>query len=113
MKPDRAIPFPTDNRLRDDVGLPPLAALQPPPMLMPRASAYFPTDDRLRDDIGLPPLGDGWDVERATPSPSSAMVRGLAVDVSGFLGRCRTAVALLLTPRRPARVVRHSTLRHL
>src|SRR5215470_8619413 len=63
MKPDHAIPFPTDNRLRDEIGLPPLAALQPPLMLIPRIPPYFPTDDRLRDDIGLPPLGEGCDVE--------------------------------------------------
>ena len=113
MKLDRAMPFPTDNRLRDDIGLPPLAAARPPLMLMPRASAYFPTDDRLRDDIGLPPLGDGCDVEGATPSPSSAMIRDLAADVSGFLGRCRAAAALILSPHRPAHAVRHSTLRHL
>lgn len=55
--------FPTDNRLRDDIGLPPLADDRPqlqqrPPLPAP---AYFPTDDRLRDDIGLPPLGAGTD----------------------------------------------------
>jgi len=55
----QASPFPTDNRLRDDIGLPPLADDPPPlqqrPTLPP--PAYFPADDRLRDDIGLPPLG--------------------------------------------------------
>jgi len=55
----RASPFPTDNRLRDDIGLPPLADDAPPlqrrPTLPP--PAHFPADDRLRDDIGLPPLG--------------------------------------------------------
>lgn len=113
MKPDHAIPFPTDNRLRDDIGLPPLAALQPPLTLRPRIPAYLPTDDRLRDDIGLPPLGDGQDVERASPSPAGAIVRDLAVDARGLLGRCRAAAALLLTPSRLARVALHSTLRHL
>lgn len=112
MKIDHAMPFPTDNRLRDDIGLPPLAALQPPLMLTPRIPAYFPADDRLRDDIGLPTLSEGCDVAGATPSPSGAMARGLAL-VSAFLGRCRTAAASILTPRHPAHVVRHSPLRHI
>lgn len=55
----QASPFPTDNRLRDDIGLPPLA--DDPPALPQRPTLppppYFPADDRLRDDIGLPPLG--------------------------------------------------------
>lgn len=49
----RAVEFPTDNRLRDDVGLPPLT-VEPRPAR--RRPDYFPADDRLRDDIGLPPL---------------------------------------------------------
>jgi hypothetical protein len=110
MQPDHAMPFPTDNRLRDDIGLPPLAALRPPLMLIPRTPAYFPTDDRLRDDIGLPPLGDGGDVEGATLSCVAFLG---AVDISGFLGRCRTVAASILTPRRAARVVQHSPLRHI
>jgi len=54
----QAAPFPTDNWLRDDIGLPPLTDDWPPlqKRLTPRMPAYFPTDDRLRDDIGLPPL---------------------------------------------------------
>src|SRR5438128_1289408 len=54
----QAAPFPTDNWLREDVGLPPIAGDQPTVQqpLTFRAAAHFPTDDRLRDDIGLPPI---------------------------------------------------------
>jgi len=57
------LPFPTDNRLRDDIGLPALADDRRPLQQRPTlpAPAYFPTDDRLRDDIGLPPLGTSTD----------------------------------------------------
>jgi hypothetical protein len=57
----QAAPFPTDNWLRDDIGLPPLANDRPQQRLTVQAPAYFPTDDWLRDDIGLPPLGEGDD----------------------------------------------------
>jgi hypothetical protein len=59
----QATPFPTDSRMRDDIGLPPLADDRPPLQRRPTlpTPAYFPTDDRLRDDIGLPPLGQGSD----------------------------------------------------
>ena len=55
----RPAPFPADDGLRDDIGLPPLAEGAPTlqPRLTPAAPGYFPTDDRLRNDIGLPPLG--------------------------------------------------------
>ena len=63
------VPFPTDNRLRDDIGLPPLAEgwpPAPPQRLSAPTPTCFPSDDRLRDDIGLPPLGrdPGAAVER-------------------------------------------------
>lgn len=56
-----ASPIPTDSRLRDDIGLPPLVDDRPPlqQRLTLSIPAYFPTDDRLRDDIGLLPLGAG------------------------------------------------------
>jgi hypothetical protein len=61
----RPVPFPADNWIRDDIGLPPLA--QNPPMperrLTPAAPACFPTDERLRDDIGLPPLDNGIGID--------------------------------------------------
>jgi hypothetical protein len=59
----QASPFPTDNWLRDDIGLPPLADDRPRPQqrLTLLTPTYFPTDDWLRDDIGLPPLGAGAD----------------------------------------------------
>ena len=65
----QAVPFPTDNRLRDDIGLPPLAEgwpPAPPQRLSAPTPTCFPSDDRLRDDIGLPPLGrdPGAAVER-------------------------------------------------
>jgi hypothetical protein len=59
----QASPIPTDTRLRDDIGLPPLVDDGPPlqQRLTLPAPAYFPTDNRLRDDIGLPPLGASSD----------------------------------------------------
>jgi len=57
--PERqTMPFPTDSRLREDVGLLPLADSQPPlhQRLTPPRPAYFPTDNHLREDIGLPPV---------------------------------------------------------
>jgi hypothetical protein len=57
----RPMAFPTDNWLRDDIGLPPLFR-DPPTLerwLTPLAPPCFPTDDRLRNDIGLLPLGNG------------------------------------------------------
>jgi hypothetical protein len=60
----QASPFPTDNWMRDDIGLLPLAADRPPlqQRLTLQTPSYFPTDDRMRDDIGLPPLAEGSDV---------------------------------------------------
>jgi hypothetical protein len=62
--------FPIDNRLREDIGLLPLAEPPSPPQRFtpPPPSPYFPTDDRLRDDIGLPPIGDGASDDRAARS---------------------------------------------
>ena len=58
-------PFPSDNWIRDDIGLPPLAADPlPTRRLKPPAPARFPTDQALRDDIGLPPLGNGSGIDR-------------------------------------------------
>lgn len=61
MQPSQNTPFPTDSRLREDIGLLPLAALRPPlpQRFTPPPSPHFPIEDRLRDDIGLPPLGEG------------------------------------------------------
>jgi len=115
MKPLQAMPFPTDNRLRDDVGLPPLAALPPPPpRLTPRPPAYFPADARLRDDIGLPPLGDGVDAEGARRSPSRPLMQRLAragAAVIRVIDGGAAAVRAILQSRRRARVARRSTLR--
>jgi hypothetical protein len=57
----RPAPFPTDNRIREDIGLPLLAADPsiPTRRLTPLASTSFPTDPALRDDVGLPPLDNG------------------------------------------------------
>jgi hypothetical protein len=54
----RAMPFPVDNWLREDVGLLPLADSRPPLHQRPTTPrpAYFPTDNHLREDIGLPPV---------------------------------------------------------
>jgi hypothetical protein len=54
----RPVHFPSDNWLRNDIGLPSIAEDTPAPegRLAPPAPPCFPTDDRLRDDIGLPPL---------------------------------------------------------
>ena len=65
MKFNQTNSFPTDNRLRDDIGLPPIGEPPPPLQLIPYASVYFPNDDRLRDDIGLPPLGAALNVDSA------------------------------------------------
>jgi len=57
MQSFQEIHFPTDNRLRLDIGLLPLADPQSAPLpqrFEPRPPAGFPADDRLRDDIGLP-----------------------------------------------------------
>jgi hypothetical protein len=55
------MPFPDENWLRDDIGLPPFAEDWPTleARLTPPAPPCFPTDDRLRSDIGLLPLGNG------------------------------------------------------
>jgi hypothetical protein len=121
MKPDQAMPFPTDNRLRDDIGLPPLAESRPPLMLMPRTPAYFPTDDRLREDIGLPPIGEGCDVDGARRSSSASMTRRLALSCaalvrvrrSRLLDGCVAAVAAIRHPRRPTGIIRQSAPRHI
>ena len=54
----RTMPFPTDNWLREDIWLLPLADSQPPlhQRPTPQRATYFPTDNHLRDDIGLPPI---------------------------------------------------------
>ena len=61
----RRAPPPTDNWIRDDIGLPRVseAPLLPERRLTLPAPSCFPTDDRLRDDIGLPPLGNGSGVD--------------------------------------------------
>jgi hypothetical protein len=50
--------IPTDNWIRDDIGLPPIVDDVPPPRFGQRTPVppYLPADDRLRADIGLPPL---------------------------------------------------------
>ena len=53
----QVVHFPTDNRLRLDIGLLPLADPEAAPLpqrFAPPPPPGFPTDDRLRDDIGLP-----------------------------------------------------------
>ena len=96
-------PFPTDNRLRDDIGLPPIGEPPPPLQLIPYASAYFPSDDRLRADIGLPPLGTALDVDSATPAP--AATRRTARSGASLIGAadsCMKAVTAMLRAARTA-----------
>jgi len=99
MKFNQENPFPTDNRLRDDIGLPPLGELGPPMQLIPYASAYFPSDDRLRDDIGLPPLGAPVDVAGATRPPARSLPRRLALSGAALVGavdgRVKAVTAML------------------
>ena len=105
MKFDPANPFPTDNRLRDDIGLPPLGEPPPPIQLIPYASAYFPSDDRLRDDVGLPPLGAAVDVDDATPSPARPSTGRLALGSATLVGvvdGCVKAVTAMLRGARTA-----------
>jgi hypothetical protein len=102
-------PFPTDNRLREDIGLLPLADSRPPLRLPVRAARYFPTDDRLRDDVGLAPIGEGLDVEGTARSMASstfsATRQGLIAAGSRALGGFARAVTAILGPRRNTRVV--------
>jgi hypothetical protein len=102
-------PFPSDNRLREDIGLLPLADSRPPLQLPVRAVRYFPTDDRLRDDVGLPPIGEGLDVDgtarsMASRSLSATRQRLIAAGSRAFDGFA-TAVAAILGPRRNTRIV--------
>ena len=103
MKFNPANSFPTDNRLRDDIGLPPIGEPPPPLQLIPYASAYFPSDDRLRADIGLPPLGAALDVDSATPAP--AATRRIARSSAGLIGvvdGCMKAITAMLRGARTA-----------
>jgi len=105
--------FPTDNRLRDDIGLPPLAASRPPLNLLPRwapASRYFPTGDRLRDDVGLPPIAHG--VCAATP-PGPSIAARAARRCAAAIRAAASAMTLAATVRGlgHARGVRQSTAR--
>jgi len=107
VKFNQTNPFPTDKRLRDDIGLPPIGEPPPPLQLIPYASAYFPNDDRLRDDIGLPPLGAALNVDSETPAPAPAatpritrsgasligVVDGCVKGVTAMLRAARTAAA--------------------
>ena len=106
--------FPTDNWLRDDIGLPLLAQPRAPLMLTPRISRHFPADDRLRDDVGLPPIGDGFPVESVMASRFVSTMQRLALAcaavvriVGGSLSphRWTTAVAAMLRPRHHGRIV--------
>jgi hypothetical protein len=102
-------PFPTDNRLREDIGLLPLADSRPPPQLPVRAARYFPTDDRLRDDVGLPPIGEGLGVDGTARSMASrtfpATRQTLIAAVSRAFDGLATAVAAILGPCRNTRIV--------
>ena len=107
--------FPIDNRLRDDIGLPPLAESRPPLSLLPRmaaASQYFPTDDRLRDDIGLPPLAHS--TYAATP-PSQSMAARTARRCAAAVRTATSALALAATLRNLGytRGLRQSTARQV
>ena len=108
MKFDPANPFPTDNRLRDDIGLPPIGEPPPPMQLIPYASAYFPSDDRLRDDVGLPPLGTGLDVDGATSSPPRPMARRLALSGAALIGIVDGGVKAVTAMLRSARTAASS-----
>jgi hypothetical protein len=119
MKSNQAVPLPTDNWLRDDLGLPPLTAPRPLLELTPRTSGYFPTDDWLRDDIGLPPLREEFHAEGARSSTGSITQRiasscaiplgVIGASLEGYV----TAVAAVLRSRRHTRILRESTLRRL
>ena len=102
--------FPIDNRLRDDIGLPPLAESRLPLSLLPRfapASRYFPTDDRLRDDIGLLPIAQS--AYAATPPGLSMAARA----AHGCARGAAAALALVASLRGlgHARGLRQSTAR--
>jgi hypothetical protein len=107
--------FPTDNRLRDDIGLPPLAESRPPLSLLPRMAAesnYFPTDDRLRDDIGLLPIVHS--AAAATPPSPSLAARAAHRCVAAV--RAAAAALMLVANRRSlgyGRGARPSTARQV
>src|SRR5262249_34753011 len=85
--------FPTDNRLREDIGLSPLADPQPAALLQrfaPPPLAGFPTDDRLRDDIGLP-LGPTIQDTESRPT------------LAGVVAAALRPVATIFTAPLPAR----------
>jgi hypothetical protein len=119
MKSNQAVPLPTDNLLRDDLGLPPLAAPRPLLELTPRTSGYFPTDDWLRDDIRLPPLREEFHAKGARSSTGSIVQRmasSCAVPlgvIAASLERYVTAVAAVLRSPRHTRILRGSTLRRI
>jgi hypothetical protein len=85
------IHFPTDNRLRLDIGLLPLAdSPRLPQRLAPSPPSGFPTDDRLRGDIGLPPLGPMiHDTESGTTLSGivAAALRNVATAFTATLAR--------------------------
>jgi len=94
MQSFQDIHFPTDNRLRLDIGLLPLADPEPAPLpqrFTPPPPTGFPADDRLRDDIGLP-LGP-----MMQDAESGAMLTGI---VAAALRSVATAFAATL-PARP------------
>ena len=105
MKFNQTNPFPNDNRLRDDIGLPPIGEPPPPLQLIPYAPAYFPNDDRLRDDIGLPPLGAALNVDSATPAPAPAATPRIARSGAALIGvvdGCVKGVTAMLRAARTA-----------
>jgi hypothetical protein len=104
--------FPIDNRLRDDIGLPPLAEFRPPLSLMPPpAPKYFPTDDRLRDDIGLPPLAQS--VYAAAPPGRSLAQRAARLGAAAVrTAACVMALAASLRSLGYTRGLRQPTARH-
>ena len=102
MKFNQTNPFPTDNRLRDDIGLPPIGEPSPPLQLIPYASAYFPSDDRLRDDIGLPPLGAALNVDSATPASAPPRIARSGASLIGVVDGCVKGVTAMLRAARTA-----------
>ena len=108
MKFNQENPFPTDNRLRDDIGLPPIGQPPPPLLLIPYASAYFPSDDRLRDDIGLPPLGAAVEAAGATRPPARSMPRRLALSGAALVGVVDGGVKAVTAMLRSARTAASS-----